>query len=419
MRLEDYLQEQLQGGDFNSSGNFTLDLIDARDKLQRYRLPAPEYYLLKLVQCADRLDSGSVRVRLAPWETLVTFVVREHREMIDFEPLLNALTDPYKLEDGALRHLVVAVSAALTVEAQEVCWLVRHGSKGLRLRITDKNIESDTLNFDHPFVDGKVRCTFYLRHRRSWRFWENAGRNADYLKLLSSRCLFSRIPVVVDGRNLQASWDYERFAFKAAWFAHHSQACHLAERFLLSDGPGPMTFRRPYPHAYDVTETGLNIWKPALWFGEQKYLEGSDTRCYLCEVLSSRRRRPTPLTKLSDRIEVKAAFALPLNLEGPSFIGFVKDSVLLNFNEQELGLPGLVGVFPADGQTLDLTDFQVVETEQYQRRLEEFRQEGEEMLALTRRHASLFRPLGLPGVFSSDDFQDKLYARLGVRPEKV
>ncbi|MCA9793697.1 MAG: hypothetical protein KC910_17920, partial [Candidatus Eremiobacteraeota bacterium] len=403
MRLDDYLQQQLQGGQFNSSGNFTLDLIDARDKLQRYRLPAPEYYLLKLVQCADRLGTGSVRVRLAPFETLVTFVVSEKHDITDFEPLLNALTDPYKLEDGALRHLVVAISAALTVDPKEICWLVRHGSQGLRLRITEENIESDSLAFENPFVDGKIRCTFYLRHRKSWKFWENAKRNAECLQLLSSRCLFSRIPVVVDGRNLQATWDYERFAFKAAWFAHHSQAYHLAERFLLCDGPGAITFRRPYPHAYEVSENGLNIWKPALWFDNQTFLESSDTRCYLCEVLSARRRRPTPLAKLPDRIQVKAAFALPLNLEGPSFLGFVKDSVLLNFNEQELDLPGLVGIFSADGQTLDLTDFQVVQTDQYEERVAEFRQEGESMFALARNQANLFRPIGVAGVFGAQD----------------
>ncbi len=416
VRLDEFLQQQMEGGQLNSSGHFTLDLSQARDKLQQYRLPAPEFYLLKLVQCASRLSAERIRFRLGQRETMVTFTIEEDPKFIDFKTLLDALADPYELDDGPLRHLIVGLAASLTLDPEEVCWLVRWGSKGMRVSIGEQ-IVTDTLDFDTAVEPSTARCTFYLRRPWTWRFWEPARLNAEALQLLSDRCRFAKLKVVVDGRNLQDGWNYERFAFQATWFKSFSQAYHLVEHFYLTESEPSFSFRRPFPHAYEQNEEGDQIWKPALWWRDHHQLPLSDTRAVLCKTYGIDREELPP-SRLEARIEVNLALALPINLEGPGFVGLVKDSVLLGFNEAEVGLPGLVALLPFDGHKVDLTDFQVIQDEVYQTSLETVRRRGQKLLQEAVKYQRYFKPIGhdLSPVFNRQQFVILLEQKLRAIP---
>ena len=102
---------------FESSGSFTFDPEGMADKLGRYRLPGPEYYLLKLVQAA--VAGGAHEIQF----------------QIGFENSLEITMDgcpwtPEQLDDldrapqRHLRHLAVARHAFLALKPSQ--WSITH-----------------------------------------------------------------------------------------------------------------------------------------------------------------------------------------------------------------------------------------------------------------------------------------------------
>lgn len=403
LRLEDYLKQQLEGGRLHSSGQFTLDLAKARERLQCYRLPGPSFYLLKLVQAAVASDAPRVKIRLGTAETIVSFCAVPDAGLGDVKALLDGLAAPFELTDGPLRHLVIGLGAALATEPERMRWLVRQGRNGLSLNFTGQQLKSEQLHFD-PSQDQQVRCTLYLRHRyRWWRFWEAARRRAEDYHLLADRCRHSPVPVGVNGREFEFRWNYQALHADREWYRGTSFC--LGEHYYLEPGSG-LRFSRPPLPGYQMHH-GVNVWKDALWSKNMPAVNGSEPRCYFFQVFDAK-GDVVPNRQMTSKLECRAALMLPISLVGPARIGFVKDGVLLDYTSLELGLPGLVAHYPAPRDLkLDLTEFKVVQDQALESAISCLPSQGQALFQMVSDNQELVKPesfVALPNL----DFSNQL-----------
>lgn len=378
MSLQEFLAEQASEGKRESGGVFTLGLGEARSKLQRFRLPAPDYYLLKLVQAADSVGSEQIRFTFERSETMVTFTTEKPNRLVESQTILSGLSEPMGLQDGPLRHLVLALGGALAFEPKELVWLIRKGCSGLMIRITKDDVVTEELNYELPIKEGQTRCTCYLSRPDGWKFWKGARRRAEAIRLLALRCRLARLSVIADHRPID-----QPFATSGG----------LEHRFLESyrlDPEGTFSCRAPYKSSFNVDEGGLNFWKPTYWT-KFTYYDPTPNCCLFFEALDEEGER-RPVTQLPERLVCRHAYGVMYGESDHSLVFPVKNSVVLNSSQEELHMPGLIAYVPADGMRLDLTDFQVIHDEAYASALEQVRADTEHLPALVEQYAGLKKP---------------------------
>ena len=381
MSLQDFLAQQTSEGKLESGGTFTLGLGEARSKLQRFRLPAPDYYLLKLVQAADSVGSEQIRFTFERSETMVTFTTEQPNRLVESQTILSGLSEPMALSDGPLRHLVLALGGALAFEPKELVWLIRKDRAGLMIRITKDEVITEELNYELPIKEGQTRCTCYLNHADGWKFWKGAGRRAEAIRLLSDRCRLARLEVIADHRLIDQP-------FASSGGLNH----RLFESYRL-DPEGSISCRSPYKSSFTLDEGGLNFWKPTYWT-KFTYYDPTPNCCLFFEALDPEEGR-LPVTKLPDRILCRHAYGVMYNNAAHSLVFPVKNSVVLNSSQEELHMYGLIAYVPADGMRLDLTDFQVIHDEVYQAALDQVNEDTQHIPELVKEHQHLKKPFRL------------------------
>lgn len=119
LSVESLLKDLKREGALDSTGVFTLDLSQARDKLAQFQLSDPFQYALKLVQAAVAAQADAFQ-----WQSGSRQVVATMRG-VSFakEDLLNAvycLLGKDESVSPALRHLAMAINAAVGTRASEI-----------------------------------------------------------------------------------------------------------------------------------------------------------------------------------------------------------------------------------------------------------------------------------------------------------
>lgn len=100
--LEQFLQDELQGGIHDSAGQFTMARQKALEKLGSFQLPRPTAWVLKVVQAAVAIGSPALFVSQTGTDTEFRFSPPSHWTLDCME---GAFYDPEVSPDRALDHL--------------------------------------------------------------------------------------------------------------------------------------------------------------------------------------------------------------------------------------------------------------------------------------------------------------------------
>ena len=181
--IDDLLNKLLGEGLAGESGRFSLDPRAHLAKMASYQSDEPALYLLKAVQAAVSLGATAVNIRLARSYVEVTF---DHNSRARLEALLR------------VGHVSSMVLAALSLQSSELS-LQWWGADG---------VQGWTPNAGLQVLNGSHQPGFALRvSRDSISFWERylpVRQMASVQTTLTRRCQFCPIPVLVDGRVINA-----------------------------------------------------------------------------------------------------------------------------------------------------------------------------------------------------------------------
>jgi hypothetical protein len=133
--LERYIDQTKGQGTPDKEGEFTVNFAAAREKLARYRLPDPRFYILKLIQWA-----------VAGKATWVDITINRNMVKVEHNGLPVRSEDISKLgevmiggkENPCLSHLLIGVQTAGGLGAKDIRLV---SSEGLSCRFTDDGLE--------------------------------------------------------------------------------------------------------------------------------------------------------------------------------------------------------------------------------------------------------------------------------------
>ena len=181
--LQEVLDDLRGPGTWDSKGSFTLDVSRGREKLARYRLPQPHYYVLNLVALGCLSGSKEIEVRIDSDE------VEFHFEVDPLEGIELADLEAHALRRGqpALFELAVAVQAARRLKLWRL--LVRSGG------------QLHNLNSDDPPQQSGPGFGFALWEKpgvRTARKFMTGHREKE--ALLRARCEWCPLPLRLNDR---------------------------------------------------------------------------------------------------------------------------------------------------------------------------------------------------------------------------
>ena len=211
LQVEDLLAQLTQEGELQSSGQFTLDISRAKEKLARYQFEDPFYYILKLVQAAAvggasefSVKSGSAEVTAA---VLGLGFTPYHLENL-FYSLLGDSQSP------ALRHLAMSVNAAVNTRASLITVQSFDGRDGLEVTWT-KNGQRSTPwvpGTDKPYAQTRFlmkrtssdvlsEITAKIGSRDVFSMLTGAPQGMDReQRLIYDHCALCTMPILINGK---------------------------------------------------------------------------------------------------------------------------------------------------------------------------------------------------------------------------
>ena len=181
-----------------AQGEFQLDHRKAREKLQRFQLVDPHYYVLEFVKAAHLLDATEISFSITAAHVEVTF---------DGSPLSQqelsglfsaAFRERESRREKALRHLAIGVNSAQGLDLKNFSIRVG-GASPCEVMLFEDRIEA----LSPPFEDspGTVIC---LKHRSRGilRLFSSLVDLLPETKALRTRALYSDIPVLINGHQI-------------------------------------------------------------------------------------------------------------------------------------------------------------------------------------------------------------------------
>lgn len=217
LSLENFLEDLKAEARLDSSGQFTLDMSHAREKLAAYQLKKTEDLLLKLVQCG--VAGSASKMDFESKNTHVRFIF--HDLVFSQNELGQILNYLLQQEEGgrrALRHLATAVNTAVGTRPSAIALASWDGRKGHLTRWSSQGKESQVWT---PPAGGRPQTVFQLirtnsewldtlRHLFNQRdiigvlFGWKSGWTAEQ-ELLADRAAWCPVPIFMNGKLLPES----------------------------------------------------------------------------------------------------------------------------------------------------------------------------------------------------------------------
>lgn len=341
--MDRFVSQAAQAGVSDSSGSFTLNPARAREKMSNFQLARPGSYIGKIVQTANRAGAETVHIRVTRDRLTVEFKANAP-ELSDTGQVLQALIATHSLQDSALRHLAVGLSAASSANMKEVRWETPEGS----LVLTEDAIKQVP-------KQAKV-LRFIARKKRTMAQWFLGLIYQAEVDFLQEHCWHGYCTLLLDNR--VQPWPLQRWDAIAG--------------YLDQVGLSPTRARLTILETLSPEESELWIAPPtnelaASGDSETFHLTADPDREKLGQPLLYR----GPLT--TERVSVSRALSVQPNLDGPGTLLLVKDGVLLDPIETQLGHPGVVLMVPAGKLRTDLSEYAVVQDDEFEERLLELR----------------------------------------------
>ena len=358
LTLADLLGELREAGTVESRGNFSLDLERAAQNLSRFRLPKPEFYILRLLQAGVAGKAKALTFKASLQNLELGF------PGLDLEQNLLQNLLSYIIEDSShrtLSHLASGIYGSLSVAAKKV----ELASAGYRYiwEVGSSRQESDESS----------QSGLHLRITRPpaqvLRGW-GRGLGQDLIKLFRKRGnsveagLIARfgdyypIPISINGTPL------ERAPFGKARFPGYRIETDPSPEETAVPLPQLLQARELYSHGFCHRDHHL----------VERYVAGPG--CLIAPSTTSATELINP--ELAGR---PCQMLLGLRaLDSSARLLFVRDGILVDERQIDLDIPGLLAIVSADELRTDLGGFEIVEDASYRELLQRLRQLGGEML---------------------------------------
>ena len=361
--LEGFLSAQRGEGELDSDGEFTMSLEKARQKLRKFQLGNPAFYLLKIFQSAVRACADKIEIKLSGRTVRLWFQTEE--PVYDIARILAALDTVLGCQDQGLRHLVIGINSSLAVEPEHVLW-GEWGPHPRALKITDAGVETvQPPKPPCPNFGGSARVGYMFEIKRKGSLLSQSF--AAEKQALESRCCYAPATVLLNGHELTNRWDS---AHGSAELRALSRPFFLTERFVL-DPEGQIEQSAVDLRGY---ENEGDLW-----------LRHNRKKASFCLQFLDPQGWAEP--EREGPLRCRAAFAVPLALTGESRIYVVKDGVVLNpvklaYRKDRFAHLGAVALFQGDDVEVDMSEFSVKEDLTFQRFVDESYHNWGEMAAM-------------------------------------
>lgn len=351
--LGSYIESQRAAGSFESAGSFTLALEKAVEKLSAYSLANPEDYILKLVQCATKLQVNELHVKLLKRSVLVFFETDASDRTVSVDALSKALASPLDEGDPARSYLALAICAVAAQSPTELMWGEWDADGGgtiLSLAAHRTEVFRDApFPRVEPLEQGRRFFLFFMSKPSNGL---PIGQTAAEHTALTRQCCFAPMPISLDGVPLSPS---------------------LPLSLAPADPVSELT--SPYLGALEIGVGQEGPWLrwPPTSSGKRLWDNVPDGLVDFCPSLPPvyRLRLPrgdvqkggfkAPMTQAARFSE---AYGIPIHLYGSSHLHYVKDGVLLHPVKAHDAGGGAFAVLDGSHVKTDLTGLQVVRDDQ-------------------------------------------------------
>lgn len=348
MDLDSFIAAQREAGSLDSRGEFTVALEKARAKLREYQLADPSFYLLKIFQAGVRAGADEIHIRLGRRQVRLWFYLDEASAEFDFDRLFSIIQDVLSAPVSALRHLVVGLNASLVKDPDEVIWghwERQASSKAVRLSGDEFEVVSDPPVPGRFWTDSRSHL-YYFQARFPGGVSLFSSATSEEHTAVVQRCGFAPVKVFLDTRPIEARWQ-ER---DAGWAAGISAPFYLAERFVLDSQSPALGGQMPSLLGYHRN-------------GVDRLRIGRGRKTFCIQVVDV---AGNPTEPERGPLRARAAFALPMSMNGKDSVTVIQDGVLLESVSLEGEGLGRLALMDGSALKVDLSEFRVVRDQAYQ-----------------------------------------------------
>ena len=201
--LAELIKDLETEGKLDSVGDFTLDKKKAREKMKKYQLVDPHYYVLELVQAAVASGATYIDFYIDSDDCMITFD-GENYTKDDLENMYSSLfmsQSDYTLD--RYRELAIGVNSALALNPQFIKIISGDDEGTVQLEIAPPNKEI-MVDAEESFKGTKI----HVKDRMSWRVASRflakaiASKLPTEAKVLKEKCIYCRVPITVNKENI-------------------------------------------------------------------------------------------------------------------------------------------------------------------------------------------------------------------------
>lgn len=335
MDLEAFLHAQQARGFLDSQGSFTVNVEKAREKLGKFALAHPGFYLLKVIQAGVAMGSSQLRITTTQRGLGLWFAPAR---TYDFAHFQAAVANPAQTVAAPLRLLAEGFNASLWSGLESACVIAwsRDGGRGLFLDgdgLVSGN--SPPRPDDLPAVDH----LWMFSLSKSASGWSKS-QVEDEIAAVRERCPYLPLELTLDEQTLP------RRPSRRGW---------LVERLDVANDGG-LRLCLPQQSQRRIGESGWLSTGPGETFCLQPpiYVPGLSVRC-------------------------RAAYFLPLDLAGEDRIIFVRHGVIVASHPLGSLGAGALAIVEAGDLEVDISGFGLVRDENLKRKIEDVRYVWREM----------------------------------------
>lgn len=357
MAGEDYLDEVRAQGTYESSGVFSHDLAAMLAKLGKHQLPAPELFVLKLVQSAVAGGASEIRFRTDLGHDLeVTFDGRpwEAEELGQLSHFLAGAPP----DQRHLHHLAVGLQAALARSPWSWELLSRHACLTQRGLVSGSHHALNTLR-----LDWRTRLQKVLNWLTMQVFWKGG-------QLLASRAMYAPIAVFLNKYGLNRHAGAINIPFRSTGAGsplvlEPDVDAHGICYFLPVDRPGDV-FGSAMSLCHGVSWWTGHLLQPSSWQSLPTTPRAGSRKLPGVEVHSPLQQLPSIHYGYQPALGCAALLqSCPMTASLGSVLTLICDGVALDGERLRNFPPGYKMWVSAQGLATDLSQFKVVKDERY------------------------------------------------------
>ncbi len=204
--LENLLEGLRAEGTFVSQGNFTIDLVQAREKLKKFQLLDPYHYVLPLVSAAVLGGGSRMLCRVEPARFSMEFdglaFTPEELEGM-FSALLISST---VLGRRRVAELAVGINAALALSPREIKLDSHDGERRVLALFTARK---QKVEVSDPPESTQPWTTITVQHAPMRALWRKTQRDAPEVQALHARCRLAHLELSINDTPLPRTIGWE------------------------------------------------------------------------------------------------------------------------------------------------------------------------------------------------------------------